>query len=436
MSFKFEPGTVKAWLIEAWLWLKTEMLVPATLIQAGAILAALTIARLIDRPITRWLDALTDRLDWIDKPPGQFIKAAVRLGTPIIALALIAIGNTLAAELSQPHYLLSTAASLMAAWVVIRLSSSVVRNPAWAKAITWTAMGLAALNILELLDPAIDLLDALDVTFGQVRISVLGVLKGVVVLAVLVKLASIGSSLLDKRLKDIPGLTPSVEVLLAKAIRIFLFTLAIMLAMSSVGIDLTHLAFFSGAVGLGVGFGLQKVISNLVSGVILLLDKSIKPGDVITVGDTFGRIVTMSARYVSVVTRDGTEFLIPNEDLITRQVVNWSYTNRLIRVKINVGVSYDTDLKLARELCLEAAARVERVLSHPKPVCHVVDFGDSSIDLQLRVWIGDPENGVTNVMSAVRLALWELFTEHKIEIPFPQRDVHIRDRGKREILGE
>ena len=199
-----------------------------------------------------------------------------------------------------------------------------------------------------------------------------------------------------------------------------------LVTLSTVGIDLTAFALFGGAVGVGLGFGFQKVFSNLISGILLLLDRSIKPGDVIEVGSTFGRIQALRARYAAVRTRDGTEYLIPNEDLITTRVVNWSFSNKLVRLKIPFGVSYDSDIVLARKLVLEAAAATSRVLKVPKPVCHLKDFGESSIDLELRIWINDPEKGVSNIGSEIRLAIWISFKEHGIEFPFPQRDVHLK----------
>ncbi|MEC7257696.1 MAG: mechanosensitive ion channel domain-containing protein, partial [Pseudomonadota bacterium] len=186
------------------------------------------------------------------------------------------------------------------------------------------------------------------------------------------------------------------------------------------------LAVLSGAIGLGIGFGLQKVVSNLVSGIIILLDKSIKPGDVISLGDTFGWIDSLGARYVSVVTRDGKEYLIPNEDLITSQVVNWSHTNKLVRLDLTFGVSYGDDPHRVRKLAIEAAAGVRRVLSNPNPpVCHITGFGDSSVDYILRFWITDPSDGLTNIKGNVYLALWDTFAANEISFPFPQREVRV-----------
>ena len=216
-----------------------------------------------------------------------------------------------------------------------------------------------------------------------------------------------------------------MRVLTEKVAGFAIFLAAAAAALNVAGFDLTSLAVFSGAIGLGIGFGLQKVVSNLVSGVILLVDKSIKPGDVISLGETFGWISGLNARYVSVVTRDGREYLIPNEDLITGQVVNWSYSSELVRLDVTFGVAYASDPHAVRRIAVEAAEAVERVSHDPTPVCHVTAFGDSSVDFVLRFWIHDPAKGLTNVRGAVFLALWDAFQANGIEIPFPQRDVRI-----------
>ena len=203
--------------------------------------------------------------------------------------------------------------------------------------------------------------------------------------------------------------------------------MALLIGLNAVGIDLTAFAVFSGAVGVGIGFGLQKIVSNFVSGIILLLERSIKPGDVIEVGSTFGSVTYLGARYASVRGRDGKEYLIPNENLITNQVVNWSYSSLLVRLDVPFGVGYESDLHTVRELAVEVAAQTKRVLATPAPVCHVTEFGDSAVNLLLRFWIEDPGNGVTNIKGAVLLGLWDAFRQHHIELPFPQRELRIRD---------
>ena len=221
-----------------------------------------------------------------------------------------------------------------------------------------------------------------------------------------------------------------MQVLAVKGVQLTLYGVAFFMGVKAVGVDLTGLAVLSGAIGVGLGFGLQKVVSNLVSGIIILIDKSIKPGDVISLGDTFGWIQTLGARYASVVTRDGKEYLIPNEDLITGQVVNWSHSNDFVRLDIYFGTAYNDDPHIVRKLAIDAAKGVERVLSFKAPVCHIVGFGDSSVDYILRFWIKDPTEGLTNIRGNVYLALWDAFKSNGISIPFPQREVTMLDTSK------
>ena len=211
--------------------------------------------------------------------------------------------------------------------------------------------------------------------------------------------------------------------LIIKAVQVIMYGAVFFIGLKVLGFDLTGFAVLSGAVGVGLGFGLQKVVSNLVSGIIILLDKSIKPGDVISIGETFGWINTLGARYIAITTRDGREYLIPNEDLITGQVVNWSHSNDFVRLDISFGTAYGDDPHLVRRVAIEAAKSTDRVLRSRPPVCHIVGFGDSSVDYLLRFWITDPTSGLTNVRGDVYLALWDAFQEHGISIPFPQREV-------------
>ena len=310
--------------------------------------------------------------------------------------------------------------------MVIRFVTYIVGRGFWTRLIATGVWIIAALNITDLLDPTIDFLDGIDMTLGDWRISALALIKGIAVLALLLRLSSVGSRFLEKRLRAASELSPSVQVLLAKLVRVALIAIAIVVALNSIGIDLSGLAIFSGALGVGIGFGLQRVVANLVSGISLLMDKSIKPGDVIEVGPTYGWIDQLNARYVSVVTRDGTEHLIPNEELISQRVINWSHSSDKIRLRIPIGISYGADVRKAIELVREAAAAPGRVIDDPAPVCFITGFGDSSVDLEARAWIQDPENGVSNIRGEILLGVWDRFHEHGIEIPFPQRDLHIR----------
>lgn len=397
-----------------------------TVIELAVIAVSILSARLFARPLSRQLQRLLELRQWDQRLPGKLFHALSSLIAGLLAIFLLRLGAVVLAKYALSTFLLDTAARLLTAWILIRLTTALLRDSNWARLISTTAWIIAALHILKLLGPTIELFDQLAINLGGVRISVLLLFKGVIVFTVLLKLASSASNLLEKRIFSLEELTPSVQVLLSKALHITLLTIAVVVALSSLGINLSAFAFIGGAIGVGVGFGLQKVVSNLVSGVILLLDRSIKPGDVIAIGSTYGRIQSLGARYVSVATRDRTEYLIPNEDLITTQVVNWSFSDKFVRLKILVGVSYESDIHAVIALMVAAAKEVPRILTHPEPICQLKNFGDSSVDMELCLWINDPENGVTNVSSAVRLAIWDSFKVNGIVIPFPQRDVHLK----------
>jgi len=311
-------------------------------------------------------------------------------------------------------------------WLIIGLLTSLIPAPFWSKSVAAVCYLTSAMLSLSLVDDGIDTLQDLRVTIGTSTISAWGILSGILAFAFTMWACLAVARIIETQLQNVPGLSPSLKVLIAKIVRIVFIVVATAVSLSSMGIDLSALTVLGGAIGLGLGFGLQKVVSNFISGILLLVDNSIKPGDVIEIAGTYGWINNLRARYASVITRDGTEHLIPNEDLITQRVINWTFTNNLVRMKVPIGVSYDSDPHQCLELVIAAAQSVDRVLSKPTPVCHVLGFGDSSIDLELRFWISDPTNGVANVKSQVLLNIWDTFKENNIEIPYPQSDLHIR----------
>ena len=426
MEKYIDPTFLVNQLMLFWEWIRQSAFNAGTLLEIALLLFSLFVSFLISRPVIRRLQPYLASQAWRIKLPGRLTGAFLPLLPYALSILFLRIAANAFIRWELPVFLIDTSARLLTAWILIRFTSAIIRDSNWSRVLSITAWIVAALHILKLLVPTIELLDQLAIDLGGVRISLLLVIKGVFVFSILLKLATTAASLMEKRISTIKELTPSVQVLLTKALTITLLTIAVLVAFSSLGINLSAFAFIGGAIGVGIGFGLQKVVSNLISGVILLLDKSIKPGDVIEVGNSYGRIQSLGARYVSVATRDGFEFLIPNEDLITQQVVNWSFSDYLVRLKIGVGVSYDTDIHKAMDLMIEAAAGVDRVLKKPGPVCQLKNFGDNSIDLELRIWVNDPDRGISNVSSAVRVAIWNLFKENKIEIPFPQRDVHFK----------
>ncbi len=255
------------------------------------------------------------------------------------------------------------------------------------------------------------------------HISFLTLGKAIFWLAILFWATLLLSSIFEKSINKISGLTPAVKILINKIIKIALLIFSVLIGLNLVGLDLTIFTVFSGAFGLGVGFGLQKIISNFISGIILLSDKSIKPGDVIGIGNTYGWVNALGARYVSVITRDGKEHLIPNELMITEKVENWSFTDNDVRLRIPMRISYEADLHKALSLILEVAYHIPRILNHPEPKCLVKAWGDYAIDLELRVWIDDPANGMGSVQSEVLLKVLDKFKEHGIKIPYPRYDI-------------
>ncbi|MFA6500198.1 MAG: mechanosensitive ion channel domain-containing protein [Desulfurivibrionaceae bacterium] len=403
-------------------WLLEHILTYDHLIQALVIICALLIAVLAGNMIKRRFSAP----DLSQRRFGQILVAVLPFASPFLWLFLQLISLMIAMEAEWPHNLLTIAVNLLAVWIIIQTTSSLFHNTAWIRLIAVLAWSLAALNILDLLGPTVRLLDRLALTFGAVRISLLTVLTGLLTLVLLLWAARTLSRLIEKRIRENSALSPSIQVLFIKLSKVALIATAILLGLRIVGLDLTGFTIFTGAVGVGIGFGLQKIVSNLISGIILLLDKSIKPGDVITVGETYGWVNSLGARYTSLITQDGKEFLIPNEDLITQRVENWSFSNSTVRLKIPVGIAYSSDVRKAMALCEEAARQTARIIQTPPPICLLVAFGNSSVDLELRAWINDPVNGVENVKSDVLLTIWETFHAQGIDIPYPQRDIHIK----------
>jgi len=406
-------------------WAQANVFVLSAATQAAIVLLAFCIAWFV-APKVRTFLATPWTHEWYLRFGKPVTTAMAPLALPVVWLALQWFTVGAAESAKWPHHLIKVVVSLLTAWVVIRMAATLVRNHTWSRTITIVAWTIAALNITGLLDPAMDGLDAMAVQAGNMRLSLLGLIKVVIALCVFLWAAGFASTLVEKRVSALPGVTPAAGVLLGKLFRIAAYAIAVIVGLETVGIDLTTFAVFSGAIGLGIGFGLQKVFSNLISGLILLMDRSVKPGDVIGIGDTFGWINSLGARYVSVITRDGTEHLIPNEELISQRVENWSHSNELVRLRLDIGVAYEADVRKAMDLAVEAAIGVERVLEDPAPVCRLMEFGGDSVNLQLRVWIKDPKRGVVNVTSDVLLGVWDLYKENDIDFPFAQRDLHIK----------
>lgn len=409
-------------------WVQAEVLTLASLVQGLTLLVLAILARAIVKPLRPRLGARLEGLR-VYSPLRRALSVIddQLFGIVFVLLLWLTIGIVIQIQASIASDLLRIFASLISAWILIKISSSLIANPFIANLFAALAWTIAALNIVGLLGPTIDALDSVTLALGQTRITLLTIINGAILLGILMWSALAVSRFIESRLAQVAAITPRARVLIGKTIRFVMIVVAVTVALSSVGINFAALAVFTGAVGVGIGIGLQKQVSNLISGVILLLDKSIKPGDIIEVGPTFGWVNTMSARYVGVTTRDNKELLIPNDDFVTNQVINWSHSDNDVRMEVSFGVTYDCDPHEVRKLAVEAAAKPERIVDNRPPVCHLVEFGDSSLNFVLRFWIRDPAKGVTNVKGEVLLALWDGLKTAGIEIPYPQRVIQIQN---------
>lgn len=406
---------------------RDAFITPDMALQALVILLAFGVSWLARAPVR----AICERLF------GWSVMARVNTGAralvlslvaPVIAFIVLTLTRMGFEQAGLGSFAINLAASLTGAWVLIRILTAFIAEPFWSRTAATLIWIVAALNIVGLLGPLTGLLASVGFDVGDNRISLLTVARAAILLVVLYWVASRISKLLAARVEQVPTLTPSARLLITKSVQIALLVVVVAAALSIAGVDLSALAIFSGAVGLGIGFGLQKIFSNLISGLILLMDRSVKPGDVITLDETYGKVNALGMRFASVVTRDGLEHLIPNEEFITTKVINWSFSDEAVRIKRPVGVAYGTDVPRAMQVIVDAANSVERVLKKPETRCLLRGFGDNSIDLEVRFWIADPQQGVNNVASEVLLAIWKAFEANAIQFPFPQRDVHLDAR--------
>jgi small-conductance mechanosensitive channel len=361
---------------------------------------------------------------------------------PVVVLGFVLLSRGILYAAHFDVTILDAAVRLVGAYAAIRvgvlLFAVSLGNKSWMVNIEnrltlaiWLAF---AADYLGWLDPIIMGLDSIGISAGKSRVTVWSVLKLLFTLTLFVLVAAWVSRWIDRRLKRLSSLAPSTRIGLAKSANAFLIGLSILVGLNTAGVDLTALTVLTGAIGLGLGFGLQSIASNFVSGFVLLMDRSIKPGDVISLSgqsgtstENFGWVQELRGRYVVVRDRDGIEMLVPNQQLISNAVINWSYTDPRIRLKLPVRISYQDDPELALKILLTACEGQRRVLHDPPPVSRLMQFGDNGIELELRFWISDPQEGVNNVRSEVNRIIWALFKENKITIPVAQREIRLYD---------
>lgn len=345
---------------------------------------------------------------------------------PGLSLITFIIARNILTYFNFPIQIIQVAIGLILIWLSLKIISAVISNSAIRKIVVSFSWIAAIIYSVGLKDQTIALLNNTGFTLVGIRVTVYAILSALFALLIFGWLAKLAIGVVERHIYKADSIKPSLQVLFIKIAKISFVAVVFFIVISNLGIDLTTFAFVTGAVGIGVGFGLQKVISNLISGVILLLDESIKPGDIIEVDDTFGRVQEMSSRYTSVVDLDGREFLVPNENIITNKLINWSHKDKYVRIHVDVGVSYKADVNKVLEILQSIPAKFPRILTHPEPTSYLTEFADSSINFRLNFWITDPEKGLYNVKSDVLVAIWQGFKDNEVEIPFPQRDVYIK----------
>ena len=421
-----KPEDVPHMLLE---WFQEYVWTVGSAYQIVVLASAFLLGSLAHRVFKKRIDGTIDGLR-LPLRIKRTLRNLEKLCTPIISMMIVFLSLHIAGSktLNLDIGLLDFYVKLIFAWIVIRVAVEVIGNKLARSIFAVSIWTIAALSIFGVLPQTMETLDAIGMNIGTFRFSALNIIKGVFGLFALLYLAIFASSFFERQILRTKSLTRSSQVLIAKIIRVFLIVLAIIFALTAAGIDLSIFTVLSGAIGLGIGFGLQKVVSNLFSGMLLLMDKSIQPGDVIELegSNTFGWVNHMGARYTEIITRDNKSYLIPNEEFVTQNVVNWSHGNdRLVRISVEFGVSYNADVHKVIALAKEAAMKPERVVEKPESVCWMTEFGDSSVNFVLRFWIKDAESGVSNIKGEVMLALWDTLKENNIEIPFPQRVVHM-----------
>ena len=379
-----------------------------------------------------WLSRITRTRVATDGAWHVSLSSFQRIVFPVTATLLVLGGKAILKQW-QLVPLLNIAIPLLLSLAVIRITLYLVRKAfvsgEWLKPwerifsiLIW--LGLA-LHITGFLPVILDSLNELNFAFGKQKLSMLLLIQGVLAVFVTVIVALWLGSLLESRIMRAEHLAMNFRVLSTKFLRAFLILVSVLIALPLAGIDLTVLSLFGGALGVGMGLGLQKVASNYVSGFIILMDKSIHIGDVLTADNRFGTVTGLTARYLILKGRDGTEAIIPNETLITSTVVNHSFSDRKIRINLPVQISYDSPLETAMRIMLEAATSHSRVITEPKPRVFLKDFADNGILLDMEIWISDPEEGQLPLRSDINLQIWQEFKKQGVEFPFPRRDIRI-----------
>jgi small-conductance mechanosensitive channel len=430
MASSISSDKFSVWVTSVVQELRENLSHPIGFLQIGAIGVTYLIAWLLAKKINQYLEKDIKKV----KAHIRFVLSPVHFAIILkytLWLLLLWFCQVLFKEFAIPADLLPTTLNLILVLLVIRFASFYIKSIFWSRFVYVICVIAGSLRLFELWDPTVRLLDSMTIGLGKISISVWGLTEAIIVFILLWAAAGAANRFIAHWLITHSHLTYSDRTLLQRVIKAALVSVVILISLRAAGIHMTAIAVTGGAIGLGIGVGLQKIGSNMVSGILLLISKPIRQGDVIAFEQSFGGakygwVKQIGLSYVPVETRSGSLLLIPNEVFVTQKIENLSYNDSLVRLNIAIGISYGSDLKKAIALAVQAAMSINRILKVPEPKCFVGDFGDSTVNLQLRAWIDDPKNGIANIKDAVLLAVWDSFHANGIEIAFPQRDLHIK----------
>jgi small-conductance mechanosensitive channel len=425
-------SAVRGFLVQ----LTSPQVLAAALAILIALVVGLSVARVLGR--RRGRDVAAELPRRADHALDRALEALVILAPILAALVTLVAAHLALLALNSGTALIADAIRVVVALAVVRLGVYVLgllfRAQSWVRSresgitlVTWIIVSMALLGWLDVIEASLNRINLIPGRF-----SLWALLKGLVVVTAFVVVASLIARALERHVMRLDQLAVSTRVGVSKAANFLLVALGVLLGINAAGVDITTLNVLTGAIGIGLGFGLQSVASNFLSGFVLLMDKSIKPGDVISFtghegasAGNFGWVQELRGRYVVVRDRDGVDTLVPNQNLITTSFINWSYSDQRVRLKLPVTVSYEDDPEVALKLLLEAAQDHPRILHDPPPVSRLMSFEDNGMRLEIRFWIADPVNGVNNIRSDVNRAIWRIFRIHGITIPVPQQDVRV-----------
>lgn len=424
------PEALSQTINNSWQALLNSFLRPEASIEMLCIAGAVTLAWLM----AFFLRALITR--HLQRHPlhsfsHQLILRPLALLTPLLTLFMLSLARPFIQHAISNGELTHAAMQLAVAATAARIVLLLVQSRAVALFIAIVIMLIAVLDVTGFMEPSRMALESVAFTFGKFRLSMLGLAQGIIILVIVFWGANSLSNTLENYLQKSSRMAYNTRELIVKFFKIFVYCTAFLITLSAMGIDLTALAIFGGALGVGIGLGLQKITANFVSGITLLIEKSIKIGDLIEVNNTTGWVRQLNIRYALVETFDGRELLIPNEILVSTQVTNWTYTTDAARVEFTVGVAYDSDVELVKKLALEAVREHPMHIETPAPTCHLREFGDSSLNFLITFWIADIREGRYTPQSDVMISLLKKFTTHGISIPFPQRTVSLIDDAEK-----